>query len=68
MKTVPHIAFEVNNMQEAIKGKKVIIEPNSPSCGVLVAFIRDNGEPIGFLEVDSKDCRGRNLANQTATK
>ncbi len=55
-------------MQEAIKGKKVIIEPNSPSRGVLVAFIRDNGEPIGFLEVDSKDCRERNLANQTATK
>ena len=68
MKTVPHIAFEVNNMQEAIKGKKVIIEPNSPSRGVLVAFIRDNGGPIGFLEVDSKDCRGRNLANHTATK
>ena len=39
-------------MEEAIKGKKVIIEPNSPSRGVLVAFIEDNGAPIEFLEVD----------------
>ena len=52
VKTVPHVAFEVNNMEEAIKGKKVIIEPNSPSRGVLVAFIEDNGAPIEFLEVD----------------
>ena len=52
VKTVPHVAFEVNNMGEAIKGKKVIIEPNSPSRGVLVAFIEDNGAPIEFLEVD----------------
>ncbi|SVA56307.1 uncharacterized protein METZ01_LOCUS109161, partial [marine metagenome] len=33
VKTVPHVAFEVNNMQEAIKSKKVIIEPNNPSRG-----------------------------------
>jgi len=52
VKTVPHVAFEVNNMEEAIKGKKVIIEPNNPSRGVLVAFIEDNGAPIEFLEVD----------------
>ena len=52
VKTVPHVAFEVNNIEEAIKGEKVIIEPNSPSRGVLVAFIEDNGAPIEFLEVD----------------
>ena len=52
VKNVPHIAFEVNNLQEAIKGKNVIIEPNSPSPGVIVAFIEDNGAPIEFLEID----------------
>ena len=48
-----HIAFEVDSIQEAVKGKKVIIEPNSPSPGVVVAFIEDNGAPIEFIEVDS---------------
>ena len=48
VKTVPHVAFEVNNMGEAIKGKKVIIEPNSPSRGVLVAFIEDKVRPLNF--------------------
>ena len=34
------------------KGKNVIIEPNSPSPGVLLAFIEDNGAPIEFLQID----------------
>ncbi|MEA3334442.1 MAG: hypothetical protein U9R25_00915 [Chloroflexota bacterium] len=58
VKTVPHVAFEVGNIQEAIKDKKVLIEPNSPSPGVIVAFIEDNGAPIEFLEID------RNIAEE----
>jgi len=50
--TVAHVAFEVDDVLEAIEGKNVIIEPNSPSPGVLVAFIEDNGAPIEFLQVD----------------
>jgi hypothetical protein len=46
VQTVPHVAFEVENLAEAIKGKKVIIQPNSPSDGVQVAFIEENGAPI----------------------
>jgi len=41
VKTLPHIAFEVDDIYEAIKGKKVIIEPNSPSEGNIVAFIEE---------------------------
>ena len=52
VKTIPHIAFEVDDLEEAINGKNVIIEPNSPSPGVLVAFIEDNGAPIEFLQID----------------
>ncbi len=36
----------------AIAGKNVIIKPNSPSPGVIVAFIEDNGAPIEFLQID----------------
>ncbi|MCX6280896.1 MAG: hypothetical protein NTU51_02955 [Bacteroidetes bacterium] len=50
VKTKPHIAFEVHNIYEAIKGKKVIIEPNSPSEGCVVAFIEECGMPIEFIE------------------
>jgi len=52
VKTVPHVAFEVVDLTEAIRGKNVIIEPNSPSSGVLVAFIEDNGAPIELLQID----------------
>jgi hypothetical protein len=31
---------------------KVIIAPNSPSLGVTVAFIEDNGAPVEFLQID----------------
>jgi diaminopimelate epimerase len=49
VKTVPHVAFEVDDVVAAIKGKKVIIQPNSPSEGVLVAFIEENGAPIELI-------------------
>lgn len=52
VKTIPHVAFEVEDIAKALEGKKVIIEPNSPSPGVIVAFIEDNGAPIEFIQVD----------------
>jgi len=52
VKTLPHIAFEVPSLKDAIQGKHVIIEPNSPSPGVLVAFIEDNGAPVELMEID----------------
>jgi len=54
VRTVPHVAFEVDDLRDALKGKKVIIEPNSPSPGVTVAFIEEAGAPIEFLEFGDK--------------
>lgn len=51
VKTVPHVAFEVDDLEAAIAGKEVIIAPNSPREGVRVAFIVDNGAPVEFLEI-----------------
>ena len=50
VKSVPHVAFEVADLAAAIAGKEVLIAPNSPSEGVTVAFIVDDGVPIEFLE------------------
>lgn len=54
VKTMPHIAFEVDDIYEAIEGKKVIIKPNSPSDGITVAFIEENGAPIEFIQIKKK--------------
>ena len=50
IKNIPHIAFEVENLDQSIIGKNIIIEPNYPSPEYRVAFIEDNGAPIEFLE------------------
>ncbi|PMK02153.1 hypothetical protein [Vibrio sp. 10N.261.55.A7] len=50
VKTQPHLAFEVDDLADALKGKKVIIEPNSPSEGLIVAFIECDGVPVELME------------------
>lgn len=50
VKTVPHVAFEVDDLLAEIKGKNVIIEPNSPSKGLVVAFIEVNGAPVELMQ------------------
>jgi ketosteroid isomerase-like protein len=52
LKSVPHVAFEVDDLEAAIAGKDVIVPPNSPSAGVQVAFIVENGAPIEMLQYD----------------
>ena len=48
--SVPHIAFEVDDLQAAIEGKEILTAPNSPSEGVTVAMILDSGAPVELLE------------------
>jgi len=50
VKSVPHIAFEVDDLQSALAGKQILTEPNSPSQGVMVAMILDSGAPVELLE------------------
>ncbi|MBN2365229.1 MAG: hypothetical protein EH225_04290 [Calditrichaeota bacterium] len=50
VKTVPHVAFEVDDLAVAIEGKNIIIQPNSPSDGVMVAFILEAGAPVEFIQ------------------
>jgi hypothetical protein len=50
VKTVPHVAFEVDDLEAAIAGHEILIHPNSPSAGVRVAFILHNGAPIEFIQ------------------
>ena len=54
VKKLPHVAFEVDDINEAIKNKKVIIEPHSPLQGLVVAFIVVDGAPIELMQFTKK--------------
>lgn len=54
VRSKPHIAFEVEDIYQAIEGKIVIIQPNSPSEGCIVAFIEECGMPIEFIQFEKK--------------
>ncbi|MGB2959998.1 MAG: hypothetical protein WBG01_11445 [Bacteroidota bacterium] len=50
VRTVPHVAFEVDDLQQAIAGQEILVQPNSPSPGVLVAFVVCDGAPVEVLQ------------------
>ena len=50
IKTVPHIAFEVDDLDAALVGHALLSGVSSPSEGVRVAMILDNGVPVELLE------------------
>ncbi len=54
VKQIPHVAFQVDDLAAELEGKNVLIEPNSPSPGVRVAFIVHNGAPVEFLEFEQE--------------
>ena len=52
VKTVPHVAFEVESLEVALRGRNVITEANSPTPGVLVAMIEVDGAPVELMQID----------------
>jgi len=50
VRTVPHVAFEVDDLNAEIEGKELLGEVSEPSEGVRVAMIIDNGAPVELLE------------------
>ena len=47
---IPHVAFKVSNIDEAIKGKNVLLEPYFPFEGFRVAMIEVDGAPVELIE------------------
>lgn len=52
---VPHIAFQVDNLDEEIKGCKILFGPYSPIEGYKVAMIEEHGVPIELIETHLTD-------------
>jgi hypothetical protein len=52
VRTVPHVAFEVDDLEAELEGHEVLIPPNSPSPGVTVAFIVADGAPVELMQFE----------------
>lgn len=52
VRSLPHVAFQVEDLDSALEGREILIPPNSPSEGVTVAFILHEGAPVEFLEFE----------------
>ena len=52
IQTVPHVAFEVDDLYYELTNRdfKVITRSNSPTDGIWVAMIEHNGAPIELIE------------------
>jgi hypothetical protein len=55
VKTVAHVAFEVDDMERELAGREILIQPNSPSEGVVVAFVVEAGAPVELLQFVGRD-------------
>lgn len=49
IQTIPHIAYEVGCMEEALKGKKVLVEPMAGGENLTIAFIEEEGIPVELM-------------------
>ena len=52
IQTIPHIAFEVDDLEVALQDREVISPPGSPSDGVRAAMIVHNGAPVELIWFD----------------
>ncbi len=50
LQTVPHIAFKVDSIDDAIKDKTILLAPYYPFAGFRVAVVEIDGAPIEFIE------------------
>lgn len=52
---VPHIAFQVDDLDTEIEGAKILFGPYSPLPGYRVAMIEEQGVPIELVETKLTD-------------
>lgn len=55
VRDLPHIAYRVDDIHEALQGEEVLLEPFSPSPGFSVAFVLTDGAVVEFMQFASDD-------------
>ena len=51
----PHVAFQLDDLEAAIEGEVLLLDPYEPFEGFKVAIIEDDGVPIELVETDLSD-------------
>ncbi|MCD2176342.1 hypothetical protein [Rhizobium sp. C1] len=55
IRTVPHPAFKVASLEEAMAGEELLLGPYEPIDGYRVAIINDAGVPVELIETALSD-------------
>jgi hypothetical protein len=55
MKTMPHLAFKVENLTKAVEGKVLLLGPYEPLPGFHVAVIEEDGMPVELIQTKLTD-------------
>ena len=50
LKTTAHVAYEVDDLEEAMKGKKVLLEPFNASETLKIAFVMEDEAPVELMQ------------------
>lgn len=54
VRDMPHVAYRVGDIHEAIKGENVILEPFQPSPNFTVAFMLKDGAVIEYMQFEKE--------------
>jgi hypothetical protein len=50
LRTVPHVAFKVSDLNRAIAGRALLLGPYEPIEGFRVAIVRNGEQPVELIE------------------
>ncbi|GLO62740.1 hypothetical protein MACH09_32480 [Vibrio sp. MACH09] len=50
LKTTAHVAYEVDDLQQAMVGKEVLLEPFDASESLTIAFILEDEAPVELMQ------------------
>ncbi|MBF0650874.1 hypothetical protein IR083_18820 [Dysgonomonas sp. GY75] len=50
IKTVPHVAIQVNNLDKAVEGHEILLGPYEPILNYRVVIINNGGVPVELVE------------------
>lgn len=54
VRDMPHIAYRVDDLDAALRGENVLIEPFEPSPNFTVAFVMKDGAVIEFMKFEKE--------------
>ena len=52
IRSLPHIALSVDNVDDAVDGHRILIPPKQTQPGLRIAFVKCGGFPVEFIEID----------------